>query len=298
MRLRVRARGKINWSLDVCGQRPDGYHVLDMLMSSVSLCDLLTIDEADRLSLSVSGEGRRFVPASDGNLVLTAARALQEAGKVSAGARIRLRKFIPVGAGMGGGSSDAAAALVALNRLWGLNFPTEKLEEIGLTVGADVPFCIRGGFMRVRGIGEDLTPLPLEKSYAMLMTQPCRGLSTREVFTALHTEGIPEAERPDNDALALALQEGRYAEIKKNMGNVLEAVSREKRPRIGEAVEAFLQEGALCAQMTGSGSAVFGVFGRVRDMEMARRRLLERFPDLKAMKTMPCGVEIEEEAQA
>ena len=154
MKLKIQARAKINWTLDVVGTLPNGYHDLDMLMQSVTLCDQMTMEEAPQLTLYVRAQGRSFVPADGNNLVLKAAAALQAATGCTRGARITLKKYIPVAAGMGGGSSDAAAALVGLNRLWGLGLSPDKLEEIGLTVGADVPFCIRGGLQRAKGVGE------------------------------------------------------------------------------------------------------------------------------------------------
>ena len=176
MKLKIQARAKINWTLDVVGTLPNGYHDLDMLMQSVTLCDQMTMEEAPQLTLYVRAQGRSFVPADGNNLVLKAAAALQAATGCTRGARITLKKYIPVAAGMGGGSSDAAAALVGLNRLWGLGLSPDKLEEIGLTVGADVPFCIRGGLQRAKGVGEKLTPLAMKKPLYLVAFQPCRGL--------------------------------------------------------------------------------------------------------------------------
>ena len=170
MKLKIQARAKINWTLDVVGTLPNGYHDLDMLMQSVTLCDQMTMEEAPQLTLYVRAQGRSFVPADGNNLVLKAAAALQAATGCTRGARITLKKYIPVAAGMGGGSSDAAAALVGLNRLWGLGLSPDKLEEIGLTVGADVPFCIRGGLQRAKGVGEKLTPLAMKKRRSTTMT--------------------------------------------------------------------------------------------------------------------------------
>ena len=208
MKLKIQARAKINWTLDVVGTLPNGYHDLDMLMQSVTLCDQMTMEEAPQLSLYVRAQGRAFVPADGNNLVLKAAAALQAATGCTRGARITLKKYIPVAAGMGGGSSDAAAALVGLNRLWGLGLSADRLEEIGLTVGADVPFCVRGGLQRAQGVGERLTPLAMKKPLYLVAFQPCRGLSTKEVFTALHEDGIRGEDRPDNEAAQRALAAG------------------------------------------------------------------------------------------
>ena len=295
MRLNIQARAKINWTLDVVGTLPNGYHDLDMLMQSVTLCDRLTIEDAAECTLSVRMQGG-YVPADGSNLVLRAARALQEATGEMRGARMTLRKYIPVAAGMGGGSSDAAAALKGLNLLWGLGLPDERLEEIGLTIGADVPFCIRGGLQRAQGVGERLTPLPLKRPLYLVAFQPCRGLSTKEVFTALHEEGIDPADRPDNDAAQRALAAGDVRLLGRSMGNVLEPVSRRLRPQLDEAIRAIEASGALGARMTGSGSAVFGVYAHAGDCKRAAQQLMQAYPACRMMRTAECGVVITREA--
>ena len=295
MRLSIQARAKINWTLDVVGTLPNGYHDLDMLMQSVTLCDRLTIEDAPECTLSVRMQGG-YVPADGSNLVLRAARALQEATGETRGARMTLRKYIPVAAGMGGGSSDAAAALKGLNLLWGLGLPDERLEEIGLTIGADVPFCIRGGLQRAQGVGERLTPLPLKRPLYIVAFQPCRGLSTKEVFTALHEEGIDPADRPDNDAAQRALATGDVRLLGRSMGNVLEPVSRRLRPQLDEAIRAIEASGALGARMTGSGSAVFGVYAHAGACKRAAQLLTQAYPACRMMHTADCGVVITREA--
>ena len=189
--------------------------------------------------MSARTGGRSFL--RDGNnLVLRAAAALQSAMGCTRGAHITLRKYIPVAAGMGGGSSDAAAALVGLNRLWGLGLGEDELEKIGLTIGADVPFCIRGGLQRAQGIGEkSLTRLEMKKPLYLVAFQPCRGLSTRVCFRgALHEEGIKPEDRPDNEAAQKALAEGDVRALGQALGNVLEPVSRRMRPDIDRAIRA------------------------------------------------------------
>ena len=294
MLLRVQARAKINWTLDVVGTLPNGYHDLDMLMQSVTLCDRLTVEDADRRTLSVAAGGGGFVPADENNLVLRAANALGEETGCQKGARIRLVKYIPVAAGMGGGSSDAAATLVALNRLWGLGLSMDELERIGLRVGADVPFCVRGGLQRAQGVGERLTPLPMRRPLYLIAFQPCRGLSTREVFTKYHEEGVSDADRPDNEQAALALARGDARLLGRSMGNVLEPVSRRLRPEIDRAILALEASGAAGARMTGSGSAVFGVYENARVCRRALDGLLAQYPTARMMKTADCGVAVEE----
>ena len=184
--------------------------------------------------------------------------ALKKHTGYSGGAAIHVEKHIPVGAGMGGGSADAAGVLIGLNKMWGLNLPQEELESIGLTLGADVPFCIRGGLTRTTGIGEVMEALPCGRMYPLVVIQPCEGLSTREIFTAYH-EGVVDA-RPDNAAAAKALADGDAHALSAAMSNVMQPVSEARRPEIARAIRLLEEHGAFAARMTGSGSAVFGAF--------------------------------------
>ena len=189
-------------------------------------------------------------------------------------------------AGMGGGSSDAAAALVGLNRLWGLGLGEDELEKIGLTIGADVPFCIRGGLQRAQGIGEKLTRLEMKKPLYLVAFQPCRGLSTRDVFGALHEEGIKPEDRPDNEAAQKALAEGDVRALGQALGNVLEPGSRRMRPDIDRAIRAIEDTGALGARMTGSGSAVYGLFDSFEYAAVACTMLKDNYPQVFIAKTV------------
>ena len=295
MKLRIQARAKINWTLDVVGVLSNGYHDLDMLMQSVTLCDQMTITDADALTLSVRTGAGTYVPADDTNLVLRAANALAAHTGCTKGAAITLRKYIPVAAGMGGGSSDAAAALKGLNHLWQLGLGDEELERIGLSIGADVPFCIRGGLQRAQGVGERLTPLTLKHPLYLAAFQPCRGLSTREVFTSLHEDGIDDADRPDNEKAIRALERGDVRLLGRSLGNVLEPVSRRLRPGIDQAIRDLEASGAVGARMTGSGSAVFGVYLHAGACRKAVQELQKVYPSCRMMRTADCGVVIEEE---
>lgn len=254
--MRLKARAKINWTLDIVGQRQDGYHLMDMLMQPVTLADDITLSPAEEISLTTGGSP--LLPADEKHLAYRAAMALKAHTGYPAGAAIRVEKHIPVGAGMGGGSADAAGVLVGLNRLWGCNLPQEELEAIGLKLGADVPFCIRGGLTRTTGIGEVMENLPCGRNWPLVVIQPCEGLSTKEIFTAYH-ESVVDA-RPDNAAAAHALADGDFAALSAAIANVMQPVSEARRPGIHEAIEALKEHGAFAAQMTGSGSAVFGAF--------------------------------------
>ena len=271
--MQIRAYAKINWSLDTVGVREDGYHLLDMVMQSVSLHDTLTVELADLLSLAADGAVR--VPVNGDNLVLRAAEALRDYAGIQAGAAIRLHKRIPSGAGLGGGSSDAAAILRALNQLWGLHYPLETLCRIGLKLGADIPYCLHGGLCRVQGIGEIIAPLPVHRAYQLVIIQPCRGLSTKQVFTALGQ--ADSLRRPDTAQVAAALESGDLSHLAAAMGNTLQEVSVPLRPEIRAAITALRERGARAAQMTGSGNAVFGVFASADAARTAWKALSKRY---------------------
>ena len=271
--MRIKARAKINWTLDILGQREDGYHLMDMLMQSVTLADTITLTPASELSITTGGYPK--LPANERNLAYRAALALQEATGCRRGAAIHVEKRIPVGAGMGGGSADAAGVLAGLNQMWETGLNQQQLEDIGLTLGADVPFCLRGGLTRTTGIGETMVSLPCGRHYDLVIIQPCRGLSTGAVFTAYHEKAdIP---RPATDDAQRALETGDAALLCASLGNVLQAVSQEMRPPIADAIAALKKRGALTALMTGSGSAVFGVFDSEAAARDAARSLRSRW---------------------
>lgn len=281
--MRVEARAKINWSLDIVGQREDGYHLLDMLMQPVTLCDAVTLLPADSLTMTTGGQP--LLPADERHLAYRAAAALKAATGFSGGAAIHVEKRIPVGAGMGGGSADAAAVLAGLNRLWKLGLSQMELERIGLTLGADVPFCLRGGLTRTTGIGEKMEATPCGRAYELVVIQPCEGLSTGAVFRAYHERA--HAAHPDTDAAQAALTAGNTALLARSLGNVLQPVSEALRPAIREAVEALQGSGAAIALMTGSGSAVFGAFEEEAAADRAFDMLRARWPGTWRCRT--CG---------
>ena len=270
--LRLHARAKINWTLDIVGLRQDGYHQMDMLMESVELADTLDIRESDTIQLSIAGNE---CLSNVDNLVLRAALALRQSVGCAGGASLSLTKRIPVGAGMGGGSADAAAALIGLNAFWHAGKNLSELQEIGLTLGADVPFLLQGGLARVGGIGEEIHPLPQAKTATLLVIQPCQALSTRAVFQAY--DAMPSPRHPDTERAQQALLIRDYAVFSGAAGNVLEAASAAYRPQIAEAVETLRAVNADYAAMTGSGSAVFGAFADEAEAWKAYRLLHKRW---------------------
>ena len=279
----IRANAKINWTLDTVGVRADGYHLLDMLMQSISLHDTLTMEPAEDVTFSADGATR--VPQDEGNLALRAALALCRHTGTERGATIHLHKRIPSGAGLGGGSADAAAVLHGLNALWELNLPMETLRQIGLTLGADVPFCLMGGLAHVRGIGEVIEPLPCPRIYHLVIIQPCRGLSTPQVFRALDGMDI-SASRPNTPQALSALTGGNLALLADSLGNTLQPVAISMRPQIRQAITTLREHGARAAQMTGSGSAVFGVFATAAAARTAFVALSRRYPHCYLTQTL------------
>lgn len=271
--MRLLARAKINWTLDITGQREDGYHFMDMLMQPVTLADIIDLEEADTVTLTCSGTP--YLPPDEHHLAWRAAMALKQHTGCDKGARIHVHKRIPVGAGMGGGSADAAGVLVGLNRLWQLHLPQDELEAIGLTLGADVPFCLRGGLQHVQGIGEKMSPVPCKQMLPLCVIQPCEGLSTGAVFKAYHVEAVHA--RPHTLQAMESLQQGDLPKLSSSLGNVLQSVSEAMRPAIGQAIQDLLKAGAVTAWMTGSGSAVFGVFEDNVSAEQACDRLHQQY---------------------
>ena len=252
----LEAFAKINWSLDITGLRDDGYHLMDMIMQPVSLSDEITLKPSPLLSITTGG----WPPsrADTSNLAYRAALALKNATGYSGGAQIHVHKNIPIGAGMGGGSTDASAVLIGLNRLWQTDLSSSELEKIGLSLGADVPFFIRGGLTRTRGIGEVLENHDCKYNYWLVVIQPCPGLSTAQVFSLWHSN--EPTQQPDTDKALSALETGDLFSLCAHLGNVLQPVSESLRPEIAYACEKLRSHGAVFSCMTGSGSAVFGIF--------------------------------------
>jgi len=252
------APAKVNLTLRAGRARADGYHPLDSLVVFADWGDEVTAREADGLALALTGNGAEPLWEEPRNLVLKAAWALRAAaGKPELGAHLTLSKQLPVSAGLGGGSSDAAAALRALNRLWDLGFSLKQLSEIGSTVGADVPACVHARPLRMSGIGEVIAPLAAWPSLSAVIVNPGTRLSTTDVFAAFDA-GAPAPLKPGPAAAAGDLESalGRLAAC----GNDLQAPAIGLCPQIAEALEALDGAGAALSRMSGSGASCFGLF--------------------------------------
>ncbi len=262
-----RAYAKLNLSLDVTGRREDGYHDLAMLMQTISLSDEL------RLHFREDGQVRassnlRFIPGDERNLAVRAAlRFLEAVGDPGRGLQIELRKQIPVGAGMGGGSADAAAVLRCLNRLYDRPFGRRELEELAQQIGSDVAFCVAGGTALAEGRGEKLTDLPDLPDCSFVICKPSFSISTPELYKKL--DSAPVRIHPDTQGILAAVREGDLRAVCRRMYNVFEEVDDRRLRTVAEIKGRLLDHRALSAMMTGTGSAVFGVFERVEDAENA-----------------------------
>ncbi len=273
-----RALAKLNLSLDVLGRLPGGYHALMMVMESVELCDEIDLtprsDGTFTLRCNLS-----WLPCDGRNLMIRAAKAFQEAAGLSElGAELTLRKRIPVGAGMAGGSSDAAAVLRGLNALAGKPFDEEELRRIALEVGSDVPYCVCGGSALAEGRGERLTPLPDMPKSSVVVVKPAFSISTAELFGRI--DGRRISTHPDTAGLRAALENGDLPGIARRMFNVFEDVLPRGCGEIGAIRGELLDLGALGAVMTGTGSAVFGLFAEKDRAARAAETLRERHKEV------------------
>ena len=257
-RILEKAYAKLNISLDVNEKRPDGYHNMTMVMQSISLCDELLLEKTGTGKIQIKSN-LSFIPSDERNLAVRAAlRYLEAVGESGQGLRMELKKHIPVGAGMAGGSSDAAAVLRALNRLYGGALSPEALETLSASVGSDVPFCVRGGTALATGRGERLESLPPMPDCAFLVCKPDFSISTPELFRKLDQGSLRC--HPDTAGILEALRLGDLGRICRRMYNVFEDVDDRRLRTVQEIKGRLLDVGALGAIMTGTGSAVFGVF--------------------------------------
>jgi len=250
------AYAKINLALDVTGVRDNGYHDVRMIMQSVDLHDTLKLTRttAPGITLSV---GTAPLPAGPGNLIYDTAEMLFDRYPVKGGVNIELVKTIPMSAGLAGGSSDAAATIRGINRLFGLGLSPETMRELGVTLGADIPYCITGGTALAEGIGEIITPLPSMPKCRILLVKPPAGVSTGFVYKNLNMDAL---NHPDVDGMVDSIRRGSYAGVASKLGNVLESVTLAHCPEIASIKTQMQSLGADGVMMSGSGPTVYGIF--------------------------------------
>ncbi len=252
----VKAPAKINLSLDVLYKRPDGYHEVQMVMTTIDLADrieLVALPEEDAIRIVSQN---RFVPDDCRNLAYQAAKLLKETFSIRQGVAISITKHIPVAAGLAGGSSDAAATLRGLNKLWQLGLTIDELAELGAKIGSDVAFCVYGGTALATGRGEIITPIASPPPCWVVLAKPPIGVSTAEVYRNLQLEHVSH---PDVDAMVRAIERQDYTAICQLVGNVLEEVTLKKYPEVAHIKEQMKRFGADAVLMSGSGPTVFGL---------------------------------------
>jgi 4-diphosphocytidyl-2-C-methyl-D-erythritol kinase len=267
----LRAFAKVNYALEVRGMRPDGYHEISTVLQSISLSDDMQLERTRAgFDLLVEPEETEVGPPHE-NTVHKAWRLLGQLVGEELPVRARLHKRVPAGAGLGGGSADAAAALFGLNELFGLGLSADELREVGLRIGADVPFCLAGGTALGEGIGEVLTPLPAPPPHALVVAKPEASADTARIYRA-YDQRPPQNRHPAAPVVE-ALRIGDLGVLARCVGNDLTPVTRELVPGVGKLEDELLRAGALGAAMSGTGSAVYGVFGSEDEARVAANGL-------------------------
>ena len=266
----LKALAKINLGLDVLGRRENGYHDVRMVMQTIYLYDNVTVEKTEEAGIHLECN-LFYLPVDKTNIAYKAAKLLMDEFDIKEGVRIVLDKHIPVAAGLAGGSANAAAVLVGMNRLFSLGLSQQQLMERGVSLGADVPYCVMRGTVLAEGIGEILTPLPpLPKCY-VLIAKPGISVSTKTVYEKLDSQEI--VKHPDIDGILEALDKQDIYKVASSMGNVLETVTIGDYPIIEEIKDVMKEEGALNAMMSGSGPTVFGIFDDKSKARQAQDRI-------------------------
>ncbi len=282
--MELTANAKINLGLDVLRKRPDGYHEVRMVMQMTGMYDQISLVPSKKPGIRLS-VNLPYIPANENNLAYKAAKLLMDEFGVTDGLSIRLMKFIPVAAGLAGGSTDAAAVMKGVNKLFHLGLTDEELMARGKLIGADVPYCVMGGTALAEGIGEILTPLPDMPECSILLAKPPISVSTKEVYGALRADEIEV--HPDIDGMLEALSAGDLAGITERCSNVLEDVTAPKHPIISEFETEMKTSGALASIMSGSGPTVFGIYDNYDAARACRNEMRQKYPAAKIFLTTP-----------
>lgn len=268
-KLNYKARAKINLALDVCRRLENGYHEIKTVMQSVNIYDELEFKRRSDPDIILSVDSRYELGDLGNNLIFRAAKFMKEYYGIRQGIEIHLKKTIPVAAGMAGGSTDAAATMLAMNEMFALKLDKEELMRQGLRLGADIPFCILGGTALAEGVGEKLTPLPAPPRASLLVVKPPIMVSTKRVYETLRVNQI--AKHPDIDGMMAALEQGDIERVANYLENVMEAVTVKENSIIAEIKTMMTQQGAYNALMSGSGPSVFGIFAKEEEAQAAAK---------------------------
>lgn len=274
----VEAHAKINLTLDVTGKRPNGYHDVCMVMQSIGIHDVVTVctgTGTGQIELTMSN---CVLPSDSSNLAWRAAALFLEQQKLNCdGISIEIEKHNPIAAGLAGGSTDAAAVLVLLNQLYDTQLSVEQLMEIGVKLGADVPFCIAGGTMLAEGIGEQLTPLPHAPQAYVVLCKPPFAVSTPAIYRAI--DAVEISARPDTRTMLTALDQGELKAVAAQLYNVMQPITAQMHPEVDEICAVMREHGALNAIMSGSGPSVFGLFDDLTAAQTCKNVLAARYAE-------------------
>ncbi|WP_212975907.1 4-(cytidine 5'-diphospho)-2-C-methyl-D-erythritol kinase [Bacillus sp. J14TS2] len=251
----IKAPAKINLTLDILGKRSDGYHEIEMVMTTIDLADRLELVLLEEDRIEVASQSR-YVPDDQRNLAYQAANLLKKRFQIQQGVKISIDKAIPVAAGLAGGSSDAAATLKGLNEIWGLHLSTDELAQIGSEIGSDVSFCVHGGTALAQGRGEKISPLPTPPNCWVILAKPEIGVSTAEIYKNVNMKNVVH---PNTKGMIAALNEQSYEGICNQLGNALEDVTLKMYPEVALIKEQMEKFGADAVLMSGSGPTVFGL---------------------------------------
>jgi len=282
----LKARAKINWTLDVISKRPDGYHNVDMVMQSIDLADRVIVRTTPGPIILKSDNFH--LPLDHRNIAYRAVALLQEYCGIKEGAEIILEKHIPIAAGLAGGSTDGAAVLLGLNHLWGLGLTADELSSLGVKLGGDVPFCLTGGTARAQGIGEELSFYDVEEVFWIVLVKPYGKVSTKEVYGLLDLEKISMHPKPFQ--VLEGLQKGNPGMVAQGLGNVLESVTLTLKPEISQVKARVMETGALGSLMSGSGPSVYGIYANREKAYRAYMSLRRKYRECFLVPTTKEGI--------
>ena len=280
--MKVRAYAKINLSLDVMGKREDGYHLLKMVMQQVDLYDVININKA-KSGIAITCD-KFYIPCDSRNLVYKAAEIFLKEYKINSGVTIDIQKNIPVAAGLAGGSVDAAVVLKAMRDIFKIDVTDEELMELGVTIGADIPYCIQGGTALCEGIGEDITPLEPFKNTIVLLVKPNFGISTKDVYRALDVSKIYK--RTNTKNLISAMERNDLEQIGLEMRNNLENITLGKHVVLRDIKNKMVSMGAVGSMMSGSGPTVFGIFEDMLTAQRCFEHFSKKYKDVYLTRTI------------
>ena len=272
-RISLKARAKINLGLDVLRKREDGYHEVKMVMQTINIYDKIYMKIIEKPEIKIV-TNLSFLPTNESNLVYKAIQMLRDEFNIEKGVFANVYKYIPVAAGMAGGSTDAAAAMIGMNKLFKLGLSREELMERAVKIGADVPYCIMGGTALAEGIGEKLSQLKPLKRCSILVAKPDISVSTKFVYTNLKLD--ENTVHPDMDGVLEAIDSSDVETMAKKMSNLLESVTAVKYPQIEEIKKSMIELGAINSIMSGSGPTVFGIFGNRKEAKKAYKTIKEK----------------------